>query len=47
MIHSVTPTNPQTVAVVNCFQFINFIDDSQYTNKVGDIVTSCELLSVH
>ena len=33
--------------VVNCFQFINFNDDSQVVALPGDSFDSCELLSVH
>ena len=32
--------------VVNCFQFFNFIEDSQFSDFYNDYAIGCELLSV-
>ena len=47
MIHSVYKNEVIDDIVVNCFQFINFVNDSQFDNTYMWDEPSCELLSVH
>ena len=47
MIHSFVSKKKHLSPVVNCFQFINFVNDSQSNIMYDGIDASCELLSVH
>ncbi len=37
---------PEPSVVVNCFQFLNFMDNSQIQSEIKLLILSCELLSV-
>ena len=45
-IHSKEENNKSVVNVVNCFQFFNFIEDSQFQFSIRMVQGGCELLSV-
>ena len=47
MIHSHDSKEELQLSVVNCFQFINFVNDSQSIANSSIDNTGCELLSVH
>ena len=47
MIHSGAVSEVSIERVVNCFQFINFVNDSQWTSAMPSYRAGCELLSVH
>ena len=47
MIHSWFGAGAGDGEVVNCFQFINFVNDSQWMQGGVAEKVGCELLSVH